>query len=303
MALFHTNQEGIMEQKLSALIAGGDRRFLRLSALLQNRFTVSVLGFSEEYTLPYGVKRLSHLHEVSAPPSLLILPLPISRDQQTVNAPLSKEPLPLSQVLDLCGPYTLVAGGLFSTITEEMKHRSLPFFDYGIQPDFLNENATLTAKGALTLLQQKKSEPLLRKNILITGYGRIGSRLSHLLKTMGASVTVALRKEEDRRKASVYGIRSTFYPVSDIIWENADMIINTVPSSVIGKEEIQKTKPDAYFLELASAPFGIDQKAVEESKRSFEKALSIPSDYYPDEAAKCIYRQIEKMLSERRLLL
>ena len=289
-----------MEQKLSALIVGGDRRFLRLSALLQKRYTVSMLGFSKKYTMPQGVTHLFHLHEVSAPPSLLILPLPISRDQQTVNAPLSEEPLILSRVLDLCGPNTVVAGGLFSTAKKACFGRKLHTFDYGVQPDFLNGNATLTAQGAFKLLQREIQEPLLGKNILITGYGRIGSRLSHLLKTFGASVIVALRKEEDRKKAAFAGISSSFYPISDAVLKKADIIINTVPSPVIGKEEIQKTKPRAFFLELASAPFGIDQNAVQNSGRIFRKALSIPSDYYVEEAAELIYREIVKQSLERR---
>lgn len=111
---------------------------------------------------------------------------------------------------------------------------------------YLEENAAITAQCAIKLIQQHR-EHIEGTNILIIGWGRIGKRLAVLLKELGASITVSVRKETDLHDAHVLG-----YDVVEAPKWNAsqyDIVINTAPALLM---EQQETRENAFLLDLAS---------------------------------------------------
>ena len=71
---------------------------------------------------------------------------------------------------------------------------------------YLQENAALTAEGAIHLAAMHLTRALSDCHILVTGYGRIGKRLTELLRAAGAAVTVAARRKESRSEAGADSI-------------------------------------------------------------------------------------------------
>ena len=73
-----------------------------------------------------------------------------------------------------------------------------PQIDLLQDPDYLAQNAAITADCALRIAANRLPVAFRGCPILISGWGRIGKCLANLLKSLGAEVTVAARKPADR---------------------------------------------------------------------------------------------------------
>ena len=123
--------------------------------------------------------------------------------------------------------------------------------DFLQDPYYLAENAAITARSAIGILENQIGDDFTGKQVLVIGWGRIGKCLVKLLEEKNAAVSVAARKTADLAMIRALGTRSISTPEVQNETEHYDMIINTVP--VLLLPEI-KTKPDAVLLELASMP-------------------------------------------------
>ncbi len=129
-----------------------------------------------------------------------------------------------------------------------------PVFDLLQDPVYLAENAAITAHCALKLILRNLPATLSGGSVLIIGWGRIGKCLAHLLKQVGARVSVYARKPADRAMLLALG-----YDTADLTPPAYDLmryrvILNTVPVMLLPEELMKHCQPDCVKIELASAP-------------------------------------------------
>ena len=107
------------------LILGGDDRSLYLGEYLEKQgFKVCYFAFNQ--TDCYKT-----LTEAVNEASCIILPLPLSRDRSTLNAPLFDDTVLLSDICALAIPDKLFLGGKLPTsFCEEMRSRGAECYDY-----------------------------------------------------------------------------------------------------------------------------------------------------------------------------
>lgn len=135
---------------------------------------------------------------------------------------------------------------------------------------YLTENAAITAHCALKRILSKQAGILQHKPVLVIGWGRIGKHMAALLRSLGADVTVAARKEADR-----YALRQQHYKaVNPGDWELKQyvIIINTAPAPILDQEQASDT---ALLMDLASIR-GITGDRV-------DHALALPGKDAPKE--------------------
>lgn len=117
--------------------------------------------------------------------------------------------------------------------------------DFLRDPLYTAQNAGITAYCALRLAMNKLPVTLDGQQVLVVGWGRIGKCLAKLLKSIGAQVWVAARKEVDRAMLIALG-----YPAldtKDLDTTPYRVIFNTVP------EMISPQSPgDGLKIDLAS---------------------------------------------------
>ena len=132
----------------------------------------------------------------------------------------------------------------------------------------------------------------------ITGYGRIAGFTADMLMKLGADVTVFARNDLQLLKAELSGAKA--YSISDINDKicNFDVVINTVPSVVISKTAIEKSNKSCFFIEAASAPYGIDSDSCALYGRTLIKAFSLPGKTAPKSAGIIIGETILTKLQE-----
>lgn len=98
---------------------------------------------------------------------------------------------------------------------------------------YVAENAAITADCALRIAL--KALPVVIRDcpVLVIGWGRIGKCLADLLRSVGAAVTVAARKETDRAILRALGYTAVDTQGLTPVPEAYRVIYNTVPAPVL----------------------------------------------------------------------
>lgn len=222
---------------------------------------------------------------------VVILPLPTSKDGINVYSPFLKEAIEVEKLIKNLNESQFLITGNY---TPEFEN----FVDLNKDEDFAFKNAIPTAEGAIKILIESTDSTLWGSNVLIVGNGKIGKILSNRLSSFGANITVSARKSLDFSHIEAFGYKSLdTHNLSGKVSE-FDIIINTVPSPVFTEELIKQTKENCLFLELSSAPFGIDKQAAISYDREYIYAPALPGKTAPKTAGVFLGETIKKIINE-----
>ena len=272
-------------------LLGGDDRFVRLARLLRADGH-EVRPFALEWALPGCCSDARAAVEGA---DCVLLPLPAEREGR-LNAPLSAAEVSVAALLDAAAPGTPVfAGQPPEMLRAACRRRGLPLTDWLRREDFALRNAYLTAEGALGLLLQGPGT-LRGSRVLLGGFGRIGRFLAGMLRALGAEVTVAARRPEDRTQAELMGCRTLRFAeaASPAVW---DAVVNTVPAAVFGPAELAAFG-GARCIELASPPYGFDLAAAEALGKRVELCPGLPGKCAPAAAAAALRDTVYSVLED-----
>ncbi len=238
---------------------------------------------------------------------VIILPLPVSRDGLTLS--YTGETVYLKDILTLASKSgcKFILGGLFPSSVSEILWDNASLIDYYKSENLQLKNALPSAEGALMIAMEHTDRVIEGMQVLIGGLGRIGKRLSDIMKKLGADITVAARRDESLREAQMNGYKTIRIEkdelFQDISKERFDVIFNTVPHLIFSKKVIDKIEGNPIYIEIASAPYGVDLCAAREKGIEVIFAPSIPGKYAPDTAGKYIFETITDILDERGIIL
>lgn len=251
-------------------LIGGDSRFLYTASFLRKK------GFSVNHIFKGG----SDSGKIA---DTVILPVPAFKNG-ILNAPHCDKRVTEEQLLGLLPENATVYGGMLSDeFFHSAKEKGINPVDYYKDEQLLKENALLTARAVLVLIGREKI-PVGNGKILILGNGRCGKSLCDVLSSAGGHVTVVTSKESRYPFVSFDEIEKAL--------DEASLIINTVPSPVLGEKELKRVNKNATLIEIASAPYGIDFRAAERLKINVIKAPALPGRFFPGEAGEAIAKSI-----------
>ncbi len=252
-------------------------------------------GFGAEDNLPRCKKAVREC-------DVLVLPLPVSRNGKTVNAPYSEEPLYIAGLPALLRDCRAVFGGMIPfSLAEELSDSGIKFIDYYKDELLITKNAYPTAEGVLGIMLKELPITVRGSRCLITGFGRCGKATARLLMKNGCDVTVSARSPEALAKAAKLGCGTLpldklgAAPTLDF-----DAVVNTIPHRVLSENILKRFAADTVFIEIASAPFGIDFDAAEDLGLKVIKAASLPGKYSPKTAGIIIADSISAALERKK---
>ena len=159
-------------------------------------------------------------------------------------------------------------------------------------------NTLPTAEGAIQIALEELPITLQGCRTLVLGYGRLGRALAPRLTALGAKVSVAARKWSDLAWIEAAGCTAE-HSGELRGWLCAfDLIINTVPTRLLGEEALAELKPGCLVIDLASKPGGVDWEAARRLGVRTVWALSLPGKVAPVTAGKSIRSTIYNILNE-----
>ncbi len=264
-------------------IAGGDKRQVYLSEMLREKgYSVTVQGF-ETLGIPNDIRKAD----------ITFLPVPCCSPDGFIKAPFSNNKMTIEEVAVQQGQSFYVLGKCDDRVKKSLGSE-IRCFDLLADESFLIDNAVLSAEGAVCAYQNYKKLSLCGARCVVVGYGRIAKQLCSMLKAYTGDITATARKEKDLAliRAAHFGCEHTKDLKRAVC--NADVVFNTVPYHVFGKEELSAIKQDAVLIELASPPYGCDMELAQNLGVDVRIEAGIPGRYFPKSAAQAMMRAFKR---------
>ena len=170
--------------------------------------------------------------------------------------------------------------------------------EYGNIPSFVEENGAITAEGALQIAMRHRLRTLRGSDVLVIGYGGIGKPLSAMLKSLGADVSVAVRREEQLWILKGEGYRPILSKDLLQFAGEYDVIFNTAPQLLLTRPVLDQMSPGVLIVDLASRPGGVDWKTAREMELKAIHALALPGQLTPVSGAIAIQHAIYQICEE-----
>lgn len=266
-----------MGEYMNVLILGGDKRQKILCEMLNS------YGFNAEH---YYTK--SDFSNDFGSFEAVILPYPATKDKVTLFNTLSADKITLEEIDRKVTTQKVLTGG-----KTNIKNSA----DYASCEMLTTLNAVPTAEAALAIAISETDITLQNSNCLVIGGGKIGKMLSRMLKSLGAKVTVAARKESDLALTEALGMVPLKTSELNAHTGDFDIIFNTVPAQVISTEGLKNCKEDVLLIELASHPYGFDMDAAKGLGLKALPAPALPGKFAPKTAAQILCKVIIPLLS------
>ncbi len=281
------------ESKTKIAFIGGDMRSAAAAMKLAERAWDVFAWSVPERKDAYGVCFSDDMLKAVSGASALVLPVPTSLDGVTLNYKSKDDvkKIELKEIADNVTKDTLIIGArLPAEFSKYCRSRGIAVYDYFESESFQIKNAYTTAEAALNIAMNNLSKNIRGAHFAVAGYGRIARQLTRLLIALGANVTVAARKESDLTLATLEGcdtLRLNRDPITRLC-VGYDVIFNTVPHCIFDESFLHRLNPKTVFIELASAPGGIDVTLAKKLKSNVLWAASLPGKYAPESAGELI---------------
>lgn len=287
-----------MNAQRNIWVVGGDRRQAELARLLaedgHSVFTYALGRAGFATAVPADT-----LAEIGGA-DWVIFPLPISPGDDLLYAPLTPERHALSHIFERLSPRQFLCGGRTPPALQELAQTyGLSLHDYYAREELAVANAVPTAEGAIQLAMEHLPITIHGARVLVIGFGRVGRVTAQRFAALGARVSVAARKPDQLAWAQAMGLDS--FPLRELAFRlhHFDLVINTVPSPVLGPRELETMRRNCPILELASHPGGVDEAAAATLGRTVIAAPALPGRVAPVTAAAAIKQTIYHMWNER----
>lgn len=269
------------------LIIGGDSRTQYLKgALMEEGFEVSYFD---------GNEPLKTAVEGS---DAVILGLPASKDDKTVDAPNLSEEILLKDLFHIMGKNRLLLAGKMSDSVKAVADVfSVKWVDYFLREELEILNAVPTYEGAVQIAMEELPITIFGCNAVVTGFGKVGEPLTRILSLLGANVTVCARRSSQRAKARSLGARAVDFSYLSECMAEADVVFNTVPEKIIGRDALLVSK-NALIIDLASKPGGVDLDAARDLGVKVIWALGLPGKVAPVTSGNIIKETILSIMNE-----
>lgn len=183
-----------------------------------------------------------------------------------------------------------------------MSHYDI-FYSLKFRHSVVIENAIPTAEGALQYAMENSQITLHGSKCIVLGFGRCGKVLAHMLRGIGAKLSVEARSQSDLAYIESYGY--TPIQLGDLPQNihQYDFIFNTIPTLILDEKKLEKINKDCVIIELASKPGGIDFEAARRLGIKVVDAQSLPGKVAPETAAKIIFDTILNAYSDMGVIL
>jgi len=249
-----------------AVVLGGDARETETLRLLKKHGAVI-----EAYGCPPGAEAVlgrpqaASLEQALQGANLIILPIPLPALDGKLYAPESPQPIYLdNETLKPAASAILITGVATPAVKTAAVELGLHLHEYERDEELMMLRAPAIAEAAVCVAIQNSLVTIHQSNVLIVGFGRIGSVLGNLLAAMHAHCYTATPLPIERARAyqagfNVHGLNE----LPQLIGEMA-IVFSTVPTTVVTRDVLARVAPDAVVIDMAAPPGGVDHAAAKE---------------------------------------
>ena len=289
-----------MKQKF--LILGGDLRSIRLAQMLaedENKVFSYAQEKSDEILDSTEIEKCTTLKGAISKAQIIVAPIPFSSNNESINTPFSDEKIMIEDLLKVNKNKIFIGGSINEEIRTKLNDKYLDVIDVMKREELAILNTIATAEGTIEVAIKNTDTILQGSRVLILGFGKIKKIVASKFRSLSAIVTCAARKISDLAWIKAYGYHSL--DINDMLYDlkDFDIIINTVPQTIIKEKELKHMNSNVLLVDLASAPGGIDSKMATNMGLKFVWALALPGKIAPTSSAKFIKETIYNVIEEK----
>lgn len=283
-----------MEKIRSFLFAGGDERQLYAADKLKKMgYETAAAGF-EKYdgAVPYKAESAENAYLYDA----VVLPLPLTRDGENINAPFSENKISIKSLSEFIGKGKSVFGGKMSDDIKKLFSEN-KIYDCYSREDFQLLNAVPTAEGIAEIALRELPITVNGATVVVFGFGRTGKAIGELFKAMGADVIIGARRASVLAEVEKRGFKTVNVSDDFDISEKIRMAVNTVPAEILSEKHLKQLK-GCLYAEAASAPYGTDLEKARAVGVNVILASGLPGKIAPESAGEIIAKTIINTVKE-----
>ena len=282
----------------SFAVVGGDKRNVALAEMLfRLGHRVKMYGFANyEREMPMQCK---NLYETITNAEYIIGPIPCAHSGGVLNAPFNGSPVLVEDLFRLVKPaQTLIAGYIRPEVWALAEKYGIHAIDMLGREELLVQNAIPTAEGAIKIAIEETDITLHGNNMLVIGYGRIGTVLSGMLRGMGANVSAVVNSSHRAALAKSCGHKAVHFEDMEKHLSEADVIFNTVPEILLNRRNMKHIRKNTLIIDLASPPYGVDVDAARDFGLKALFTNSLPGKIAPVTTAGYILETVNRIIEE-----
>ena len=283
-------------------IFGGDARQIYMARnFYEKGFTVAA------YCIPAQTENgnntitiLSSLQELFDQCTILIGPVPMSRDKITITSVHKAEDMTLAAAAQLLTQNHILFGGVIPvSLRTACEKLIIPCHDLIKQERVAILNAIATAEGTIMEAISISDRNIHDSKCLVLGYGRCAKVLAAKLKALDARVLIAARSSEALAYAEAAGLAVITLPYIKCVIPSCHFIFNTIPALVLTRDCLEYANRNVTILDIASAPGGVDYSYTAEHNLNARLCPSLPGKVAPRTSADILVTEICSLIKER----
>lgn len=283
------------------LVLGGDLRNIKLAGMLAddgNRVYSFGQDRSDEILDDGRIEKCTSLKTAMEKAQVIIGPVPFSSNEDFINAPFAHDKIMIDDLMKTNKGKIFISGSIKEDLKKKLDEKYMEVIDIMKRDDLAILNTIATAEGTIEVAIKNTDKILQGSRVLILGFGRVGKIVANKFSKMSALVTCAARKVSDLAWIKAYGYNSL--NINDMLYDlkEFDIIINTVPQTILKEKELKHIDAEALLIDLASSPGGIDGKMATSMGLNFIWALALPGRIAPSSSAKFIKDTVYTILEE-----
>lgn len=285
-------------------IIGGDARYIELIRQLRQlpKTKTILVGYDKvEQSFTEG-KQIDFRDLNPTELDIVILPITGTDDDGSIEVIFSNQTIVLTEewfmkLKKSALVFTGMVNDYLQDVTEKHKIELIPLLD---RDDVAIYNSIPTAEGTIMMAMQHTDFTIHSSRVIVAGFGRVGHTVANKFSSLGAKVSVAASSIHDLARITEMGL--TAVPLDQLEQHTArcDVLINTIPASVIEKNSIQQLPSHALIFDLASIPGGTDFDYAEQRGIKAILAKSLPGVVAPKTAGKILADVIKQIIVERK---
>ena len=283
------------------LVLGGDLRNVKLAGMLAddgNRVYSFGQDRSDEILDDGRIEKCTSLKTAMEKAQVIIGPVPFSSNEDFINAPFAHDKIMIDDLMKTNKGKIFISGSIKDNMRKQLDEKYMEVIDIMKRDDLAILNTIATAEGTIEVAIKNTDKILQGSRVLILGFGRVGKIVANKFSKMSAIVTCAARKVSDLAWIKAYGYNSL--NINDMLYDlkEFDIIINTVPQTILRERELKHIDAEALLIDLASSPGGIDGKMAKSMGLNFIWALALPGRIAPSSSAKFIKDTVYTIIEE-----
>jgi len=195
-------------------------------------------------------------------------------------------------------PDTAIFSGIENAyLAQKCLEHSLTYHVMMEDSNIARKNAVPTSEGVVAYLVANRQSTIAGSRVLVIGYGICGGDLARRLAALGTDVYALVRNRERELLAQDDGITPIY--LHSLFEHGFDVIINTVPQTVLTDDMLGRLGGNVLLIDIASKPYGFNMALARSLNEKSALLPGIPGKYAVKTSGEILGQYIQAILRGR----